>query len=123
MRFAFAILCFAVSAAAENWPQWRGPTLDGVSEEKGLPVRWGTEENVAWKLALPGRSGATPILWGDHLFLNVADGDDLQLWDVDRTTGKARWRQRLAGGNFKINKQNMSSPSPVTDGKAVYVMT
>ena len=108
---------------AENWPQWRGPSLDGASAEKGLPSKWSTEEGVTWKLALPGRSGATPIIWNDHVFLNVADGDDLQLWDVARATGKLRWKQKLAGGNYKINKQNMSSPSPVTDGRTVFVMT
>jgi len=123
VRFAFLLIFVAGFGWAENWPQWRGPSLDGASAEKGLPTKWSTEEGVTWKLALPGRSGATPIIWNDHVFLNVADGDDLQLWDVDRATGKLRWKQRLAGGNYKINKQNMSSPSPVTDGKTVFVMT
>ena len=123
VRFVFLCILAAVSGCAENWPQWRGPSLDGASAEKGLPTKWSTEEGVTWKLALPGRSGATPIIWNDHVFLNVADGDDLQLWDVDRATGKLRWKQKLAGGNYKINKQNMSSPSPVTDGKTVFVMT
>jgi len=123
VRFVFLLIFVAGFGWAENWPQWRGPSLDGASAEKGLPTKWSTEEGVTWKLALPGRSGATPIIWNDHVFLNVADGDDLQLWDVDRATGKLRWKQRLAGGNYKINKQNMSSPSPVTDGKTVFVMT
>lgn len=108
---------------AGNWPQWRGPALDGTSPETGLPTKWGTEEGVTWKLALPGRSGATPIIWDSHVFLNVAENDKLELWDVDRATGQVRWRRPLATGNYKINKQNMSSPSPVTDGKAVFVMT
>ncbi len=123
VRFVFLLIFVAGFGWAENWPQWRGPSLDGASAEKGLPTKWSTEEGVTWKLALPGRSGATPIIWNDHVFLNVADGDDLHLWDVDRATGKLRWKQRLAGGNYKINKQNMSSPSPVTDGKTVFVMT
>jgi len=123
VRFVFLLIFVAEFGWAENWPQWRGPSLDGASAEKGLPTKWSTEEGVTWKLALPGRSGATPIIWNDHVFLNVADGDDLQLWDVDRATGKLRWKQKLAGGNYKINKQNMSSPSPVTDGKTVFVMT
>ena len=123
VRFVFLLIFVAGFGWAENWPQWRGPSLDGASAEKGLPTKWSTEEGVTWKLALPGRSGATPIIWNDHVFLNVADGDDLQLWDVDRATGKLRWKQKLAGGNYKINKQNMSSPSPVTDGKTVFVMT
>ncbi len=123
LRFVFLAIWAASFGWADNWPQWRGPSLDGASAEKGLPTKWSTEEGVTWKLALPGRSGATPIVWNDHVFLNVADGDDLQLWDVDRATGKPRWKQKLAGGNYKINKQNMSSPSPVTDGKTVFVMT
>lgn len=123
VRLAVFCLFFAYGAAAGNWPQWRGPALNGVSDEKGLPEKWGTEENVAWKLALPGRSGATPIIWGDLVFLNVADGDDLQLWAVDRVSGRLKWKRPLGGGNHKINKQNMSSPSPVTDGKAVYALT
>lgn len=123
VRFVFLLILVLGFGWAENWPQWRGPSLDGTSAEKGLPTKWSTEEGVTWKLSLPGRSGATPIVWNDHVFLNVADGDDLQLWDVDRATGKLRWKQKLAGGNYKINKQNMSSPSPVTDGKTVFAMT
>ena len=110
-------------ALAENWPQWRGPDLNGVSHEKNLPVKWSRNENVAWRLDLPSRSGATPIIWGDRIFLNVADKDDIFLWCVDRAHGTIIWKKYLTGGNFKINKQNMSSPSPVTDGTHVYIMT
>lgn len=110
-------------AYAENWPQWRGPYLNGTSGEKNLPLRWSSEENVTWTLALPGWSGSTPIVWRERIFLNVADGDDLYLWCVDRMKGKLAWKKRLGGGNLKMRKQNMSSPSPVTDGRSVYVMT
>jgi outer membrane protein assembly factor BamB len=110
-------------AYADNWPQWRGPTMNGVSTEKNLPLRWTTEQNIVWKLALPGLSGSTPIIWRDKVFLNVADGDDLYLWCVDRATGTLAWKKLLGNGNVKMRKQNMSSPSPVTDGKSVYVMT
>ena len=78
-------------AAAENWPAWRGPTGDGVSTETGLPLEWDTERNVTWKLPLPARSGSTPIVWDDRIFLNVAvDDDNLELWCVDRDTGRGR---------------------------------
>jgi outer membrane protein assembly factor BamB len=121
---AIAIISFFFSKAfAENWPQWRGPSLNGVSAEKNLPTAWGTEENVTWKLAMPGFSGSTPIIWADRIFLNVADGDDLYLWCVDRNKAAVLWKKRLGGGNMKLRKQNMSSPSPVTDGKNVWVMT
>jgi outer membrane protein assembly factor BamB len=118
------VLLLSLSVAnAENWPQWRGPSLNGLSNEKNLPVKWTTEENVVWKVALPGFSGSTPIVWRDRIFLNVADGDNLALWCVEKTKGEVLWKQPLGGGNVKMRKQNMSSPSPVTDGRAVYVMT
>ena len=127
IRRVFAIsgvLVLSLSVArADNWPQWRGPNLNGTSNEKNLPVKWTTEENVAWKLALPSWSGSTPIVWQDRVFLNVADGDSLSLWCVDKIKGTVLWKQPLGGGNVKMRKQNMSSPSPVTDGRAVYVMT
>jgi outer membrane protein assembly factor BamB len=113
----------ASPAVADNWPQWRGPQLNGVSREANLPLRWTQQENVAWKLPLPGRSGSTPIVWGERVFLNVAEGDDISLWTVDRATGKVLWKQRLGGGNQTVRKHNMSSPSPVTDGKTVWVLT
>ncbi len=111
------------TAFAGNWPQWRGPSGDGVSEEKNLPVRWTNQENVTWKLAMPSRSGSTPAIWGEHIFLNVADGDNLEAWALDRSSAKILWKKPIGGGNYKINKQNMSSPSPLTDGKTVWFLT
>lgn len=120
----FAVVMLWVALAhAENWPQWRGPNLNGYSNEKNLPLKWTTEENVAWKLGMPGWSGSTPIIWRDRIFLNVADADSLYLWCVDKTKGTVLWKKLLGGGNVKMRKQNMSSPSPATDGKSVYVMT
>ena len=117
-----ALLAFgAVPLDAENWPQWRGPLLNGVSAETNLPVRWSKTENIAWKLALPERSGSTPIVWGDRIFLNVAEGRNLWLWSVDRARGAVLWKRQLGGGNTRRQKQNMSSPSPVTDGRHVWV--
>lgn len=110
-------------AAADNWPQWRGPWLTGVSTETRLPLRWSRTENIAWKVALPAWSGSSPIVWGDRVFLNVADGANLYLWCVDRGQGAVRWKRLLGGGNTRMRKQNMSTPSPVTDGTHVWVMT
>jgi outer membrane protein assembly factor BamB len=125
-RAALTLVLLGAAAAApgaENWPQWRGPALNGISAEKNLPVRWSKTENVAWKLPMPDWSGSTPIVWGDRIFLSVAEGGDLYLWCVDRTRGVALWKQRLGGGNVRMQKQNMSSPSPVTDGRNVWAMT
>jgi outer membrane protein assembly factor BamB len=116
------MLC-AAPVTAENWPQWRGPLLNGLSAETNLPVRWSKTENIAWKLALPAWSGSTPIVWGDRIFLNVAEGRNLSLWSVDRTRGALVWKRPLGAGNTRMQKQNMSSPSPVTDGRHVWAMT
>ena len=114
----------ALPMLAENWPQWRGPNLNGISGEKDLPLRWSPTENVVWKLAMPSKTGATPIIWGNHIFLNIAGADDnLYVWCVDKMKGSVEWKKLITGGNYKINKQNMSSPSPVTDGGNVFVMT
>ena len=120
--------CLALVATlhAENWPAWRGPQANGISSEKGLPTKWSTEENIAWKLPMPSRSGATPIIWNDHIFLNVAtamQSGDLELWAVDRKKGQPMWKRPLGSGNNQQRKQNMSTPSPVTDGTTVWVMT
>ena len=125
-RFVVLIICsvcFAASGRAENWPNWRGPSANGLSGETNLPIRWSKTENITWRLALPAWSGSTAVVWGEHIFLNVAQGTDLFLWSVDRTKGTANWKQFLSAGNHRAQKQNMSSPSPVTDGKNVWVMT
>jgi outer membrane protein assembly factor BamB len=114
---------FAVAGYPENWPQWRGPNLNGISGERGLPVKWSPTENIAWRLPMPSKTGATPIIWEDRIFLNVAEGESLNLWCVDKAKGTPLWKKLIATGNYQINKQNMSSPSPVTDGKAIYAMT
>ena len=89
------LLVAAVSfslAFADNWPQWRGPALNGVSNEKNLPWRWSKEENIAWKLALPGLSAATPAIWEDRVFLNVTEGEQLFLWCVEKKQGSVNKR-------------------------------
>jgi outer membrane protein assembly factor BamB len=123
--FLFVVLACGLtpSVFAENWPQWRGPRLNGTSRETGLPVKWTREEGIAWKLPLPDVSGATPIVWNDHVFLNVAESGNLHLWAVDRNSGAVLWKKLLGGGDHKMRKQNMSSPSPVTDGQHVWVLT
>lgn len=125
-----ALASSIVTLHADNWPQWRGPQQNGLSSEKNLPVKWTQSEGVAWKLEMPALSGSTPIIWGDRIFLNVADAlpdtgakPSLHLWCVDRAKGTILWQRDLGGGNRMQRKQNQSTPSPVTDGTNVWVMT
>ena len=117
------LLILVPLACAQNWPQWRGPNLNSTSPETDLPVKWAPHENIAWSVPLPAWSGATPIVWGDYVFLNVAENGSLYLWCVDRRGPKVAWKKLLGDGDHKERKQNMSTPSPVTDGKNVWVMT
>src|SRR5262249_8555642 len=69
----------AMSAGGnENWPQWRGPTGNGISDSKNLPTTWSLEknENIMWKTELPSWSGGTPIIWGDHVFVTSPSKKD-----------------------------------------------
>src|SRR5262249_11540276 len=98
--------------------------------EKNLPVKWTTAENVTWKTPMPAWSGSTPIIWGNYIFLNASEGGsnrtvkgDLALIAIDRVKGGVLWKKSLGSGDVVMRKQNMSSPSPVTDGRSVWVMT
>jgi outer membrane protein assembly factor BamB len=139
LLITFATLT-GLAAANDSWPQWRGPNLDGTSSSTGLPVRWSETENVAWRTKLPSWAAATPIIWGDTVFVTSAEKgsslnrpnsrlfeggdsglDRLYLIAVNRQTGTVRWQQSIGRGNRIGNKQNMASPSPVTDGEHVWV--
>ena len=117
------VVCALTHLLADNWPQWRGPQLNGTAAETNLPTRWSKTDGLAWSLPLPAWSGSTPVVWGNRIFLNVADGPRVWLWCVGRANGKVIWKRQVAEGNRQIRKQNMSSPSPVTDGTHVWVMT
>jgi outer membrane protein assembly factor BamB len=115
--------CLAAPARAENWPQWRGPANDGISHETGLPTKWSKDQNVAWKLPLPGAGGSTPVVWGDHIFLtSVAEDNEKLLLVCAGTDGKLLWQKVLGGGNrvARGDEGNLASPSPSTDGKHVW---
>jgi outer membrane protein assembly factor BamB len=123
---ASALAQRAAPDPARQWPTWRGPSRDGVSGETDLPVKWSATEGVDWTLPLPAYSGSTPIVWGDLVFLNVAtapSSGQLELWALDRARKNIAWKRPLAAGNHAERKQNMSSPSPVTDGRHVWAMT
>jgi outer membrane protein assembly factor BamB len=110
-------------AFAENWAQWRGPYFNGSTTETKLPDKWSTTENVLWTAPMHGSSHATPIVWNDVVFVTSPDANkNLLLFCIDRKTGKVRWQKEVATGDRISGRNNMASPSPVTDGKAVWVM-
>ncbi|HEX9190199.1 MAG TPA: hypothetical protein VGB87_24190, partial [Vicinamibacteria bacterium] len=57
---------------ARYWPQWRGPLLNGVAPHARPPVEWSETKNVRWKVAIPGKGSATPVVWGDRLYVLTA---------------------------------------------------
>lgn len=119
-----AVLCAAAfTAQAENWPNWRGPTSDGVSLETNLPAEWSTEKNILWRRELPGAAGATPIVWEDRIFLTAGlpDKEEVALLCLN-LDGEILWQKSFADENWSARggDGNAASPSPVTDGKHVW---
>ena len=103
------------------WPNWRGPTLNGVASGKGYAVSWSPDDNVRWRVPLPGLGASTPAVWGDRLVLTCdIEGHDGILC-IDRA-GKECWRQQL--GDIRPGKHKKATgcnSSPVTDGDHVWV--
>lgn len=128
LSFGIAVLLstplLSLPSVAENWPQWRGPAFNGSSTESDLPLKWTETDGIKWKAEMPGASGATPIIWDDAVFVSTADADhNLLLLCLDRKTGAEKWRKQVVeAGNIEKGQNNMASPSPVTDGKAVYIL-
>jgi outer membrane protein assembly factor BamB len=124
-RLACLILLMSVGVPgpgrAEHWPQWRGPSLNGSSGERNLPSQWSKTEGVSWSAPLPGPSAATPIVWGDYVFISSTDpaSDALLAMAFDQRTGRALWRETIAQGTRRDDRSNFASSSPVTDGERV----
>ncbi len=139
---AVLLMVFALAGTVRaNWPQWRGPNSNGTTANaRNLPVKWTQTENVAWRTKLPSWSAATPIVWNDVIFVTSAEEGSLQLQGgrrrpagsapdkifliaLNRKDGSIRWRQQIDSGNQIFRKQNSASPSPITDGAHVWIMT
>ena len=143
MRTANLILLLALAGSAwGNWPQWRGPNSNGTATgARSLPVKWTQTENVLWRTKMPSWSAATPIVWNDTVFVTSAEEGFLRLGErgepgsekrnpdkiyliaLNRKDGSIRWRNEIDSGNRLYRKQNSASPSPITDGERVWIMT
>jgi outer membrane protein assembly factor BamB len=114
-------------AAAQEWPQFRGPDGQGHSRERGLPHEWSESRNVAWKAVVPGRGWSSPVVAHGRVWLTTATaGRDgaLRLLAYDVASG----REVLNVDVFRIGntellnaKNSHASPTPVVDGDRVYV--
>lgn len=118
---AIAFLFSAVALRAENWANWRGPAHNNSSPEKGLPEKFSKTENVKWAVEMPGMSAATPVIWGDRVFLTAADPkvNKQAALCLDRKTGQQLWRADISAFTTDGQYSNSCSPSPATDGKIV----
>ncbi len=126
--FAGWLLIHVASVAhGENWPGFRGPTGQGNSSETGLPVHWTATSNVLWKAGIPGLGWSSPIVYEDRVLLTTAveEGASLRLICLDRRTGKVQWDKEVFRQKTtrKENQNSFATPTPVTDGRKVYVMS
>jgi outer membrane protein assembly factor BamB len=137
--------------ALDNWPHWRGPLANGVAPRGNPPIKWDEKTNVKWKTEIPGSGSATPIVWGDRIFVltaidtgRPADPAALPKADpglqkrtkapttyhqfvvlcIDRHTGQVRWR-RTATEQVPHEghhpTHSYAAGSPTTDGRFLYV--
>ena len=127
-------------AAPKNWPQWRGPNGDGITQNESVPTNWGESKNLKWKLKLPGPGASSPITWGNQLFLTCYSGYGVSKANgnlqslmrhvvcVDTKTGKIQWQKDIKAqgnedqyGGMGVPEHGYATATPATDGKAVYV--
>jgi outer membrane protein assembly factor BamB len=115
---------FGVEVQAGHWPHWRGPFLNGSADEKNLPGTLSLAENVMWTKTLPGHSSATPIICKGRVFVSSTDKESNDLLGLcfDVTTGKELWRKKLGTATRTVRRNNMATPSPVTDESKVCFM-
>jgi outer membrane protein assembly factor BamB len=111
---------------SQDWPEFRGPTGQGHSDERGLPLVWSETKNVRWKVAIPGRGWSSPAIQGDRIWLTTAteEGKSLRAISVDRNTGAILQNVEIfrlkSAGNLNA-KNSQASPTPVLEGDRVYL--
>jgi len=127
-RFTGLFLACAVLtgvAQSEDWPWFRGPGRQGISQEKGVPTQWSATENIRWKTTIAGEGWSSPIVCGDRIFVTTAldNGSSLHLICLDRLSGKVAWDKEIirqkAGHKQQYN--SYATPTPATDGTRVYL--
>jgi outer membrane protein assembly factor BamB len=122
----------APQAGAEAfWPQWRGPHATGVAPKATPPIEWSESRNVRWKIEVPGRGAASPIVWGERVYLLTAvpadpgsgsrGAHEFVVMAINRKDGSVAWRHTAKTEPPHEGTHNqfgtMASPSAVTDGE------
>jgi len=129
-RFSFAlpvVLALALPLLGADWSQFRGPSGQGFSEEKGLPTEWSKDKGIKWKAALPARGVSCPVVFGDRVYVTCSSGkrdDRLHVLCFEASTGKELWHRQLnaTGGTACHPKTCMAAPTPVADATGVYAL-
>lgn len=138
MRIAFTLAAMLLCSLggtgvwADDWVEFRGPTGQGLATATGLPTRWSATENVAWRTEIPGKAWSSPILLKGQIYLTtavpLADRDDapqsLRVLCLEADSGKLLWNVEVfqQPDGVKIHGKNShASPTPITDGRKVFV--
>ncbi len=106
------------------WPNWRGPSGQGLVEDAGYPDTWSDTENVLWKTPVPGIGHSSPIIWKDQIFLTTSyeDGTRMAVLSYDRGSGEPLWETPIpfTSREHIHQKNSHASATPVTDGELVF---
>jgi outer membrane protein assembly factor BamB len=126
--FPFAVVFTVMAAPAEDWPEFRGVTGQGLSSERGLPLEWSDSRNVLWKAPITGLGWSSPAIAGGRVWLTAAmekqSPISLRAIALDAATGRELLNIEVftVEPNPLLNPKNSySSPTPIIDGDRVYV--
>ncbi|MEY2878290.1 MAG: hypothetical protein RLZZ15_670 [Verrucomicrobiota bacterium] len=130
-RKFLCVALLAVRLAAADWPEFRGPTGQGIADATGLPVEWSATKNVAWKVAVPGAGWSSPAIAGGRIFLTTGVGNkdggvSLRALAFDVASGRALWDTEIfSASEASVQpvhaKNSPASPTPIVEGDRVYV--
>ena len=117
-----------------DWPQFRGPTDQGVYADGALPTEWSDTTNVVWKQPIPGKGWSSPVAAGGRIYLTTAappemDGKagelSLQAICLDGETGSLKWSKEVFREDPSApkphNKNSHASATPLVHGDRLYV--
>jgi outer membrane protein assembly factor BamB len=130
-RIALPLLVLALSgftADAQDWPEFRGPTGQGISTDRGVPLEWSETQNVIWKTRVPGLGWSSPIVAGGRVWLTTAVGQSgaasLRTVAYDTETGREVVNTevfRIRNASLTNPKNSLASPTPIVEADRVYV--